>query len=249
MTTTAAPPPRTATAHLDGLSIVLPCHDEAASVDAVVEQALAVGELVADRLEVIVVDDGSDDATGERVAQLISRDPRVRLVVHARNLGYGAALRSGIEVARMPWVFLSDADGQFDLRDLEPALAERGEADVLWGYRLERSDNRLRRLNAAGWNRLVHLVLGLPVRDVDCAFKLIPRRILREAPPRCSGAGISAELLAGCLAAGATVREVGVHHHARIAGSASGAHPAVVLRGLGELLALRRRLGRARPAA
>jgi glycosyltransferase involved in cell wall biosynthesis len=235
-----------ASLRLDGLSIVLPCHDEADNVAAVVESALAVGALVAGRVEVIVVDDGSDDATGERAARLVAADERVRLVVHPRNLGYGAALRSGIGAARMPWVFLTDADGQFDLRDLVPALVERGGADVLWGYRLERSDNRLRRLNAAGWNRLVHALLGLPVRDVDCAFKLIPREALVAAAPRCDGAGISAELLAAGLAARLTVREVGVHHRPRAAGSASGARPRVVIRALGELLALRRRLGRVR---
>src|ERR1700712_2786152 len=125
MTTTPmmAPAPPAA-ARLAGLSILPPCHDEAANVAAVVASALDVGALVADRLEVIVVDDGSDDATGEQVARLVAADERVRLIVHPSNRGYGAAVRSGIDAARMPWLFLTDADGQFDLRDLAPALVE-----------------------------------------------------------------------------------------------------------------------------
>ena len=125
-------------AHVRGLSIVLPAHDEEASLAHVVRAALEVGAACADVCEVLIVDDGSRDGTSEVARSLASDDARVRVITHATNRGYGAALRSGFEQARLDWIFYTDADGQFDLDELPALLALLGRYDVVIGYRAER---------------------------------------------------------------------------------------------------------------
>lgn len=233
---------------LDGLSIVLPCLDEADNVRASVRAATAAAERVARAHEVLVVDDGSSDRTAAIAAELGVRDTRVRLLRHDCNRGYGAALRTGFRAARMPWVFLTDADLQFDLGELEAFAASAQECELVIGWRIARSDPFARRANAAAWNWLVERMFGLGVRDVDCAFKLMRRDLLAGLDLTSEGATISTELLVKAQAAGARIEQLGVHHRPRCAGEQSGARPRVVARALRELAALRRQLELEAPA-
>jgi len=234
-------------ARLPGLSIVLPCHDEQDNVADAIRYASAAAEAVALEWEVIVVDDGSTDATAERATAFVDADERVRLVVHAVNRGYGDALRSGIAAARMPWVFLTDADLQFDLRELERFVPLAAHADVVVGRRAQRQDPFVRRANAGAWNWLVRRLFAMPVRDVDCAFKLIRADLLNGLALRSHGAMISTELVLKLAARGARLEERDVRHRPRVAGKQSGADPRVVVRAFRELAWLRGEL-RARPS-
>src|SRR4051794_11130586 len=152
MTAVPVAPPATA---LEGVSIVLPCHDEAPNLVAAVRMASEAGRRHALEHEVIVVDDGSRDRTLAIATALAAADPAVRVVVHPANRGYGAALRSGIAAARQPWVLLTDADLQLDLAELEAFVPFAGTHDLVVGYRIERRDPYGRIVAAAAWNRLV----------------------------------------------------------------------------------------------
>jgi glycosyltransferase involved in cell wall biosynthesis len=227
---------------LAGLSIVLPCFNEADNIADAIRYATVAAERCATGHEIVVVDDGSTDETASIAARLAERDRRVRVVVHTRNRGYGDAVRTGITAARMPWVFLTDADLQFDLAELEDFLPLAARADLVVGWRILRRDPLNRRLNAAAWNWLVRRMFRLPVRDVDCAFKLVRRELLEQVTLEATGAMISTELVVKCLAAGGRLEELGVHHRPRVAGDQSGANPRVVVRAFFELARLRRRL-------
>jgi glycosyltransferase involved in cell wall biosynthesis len=240
MTATLAAPPAAA---LSGVSIVLPCHNEAPNLAPAVRMASEAGRRHALAHEVIVVDDGSEDRTLAIATGLAAKDPAVHVVVHPANRGYGAALRSGIAAARQPWVLLTDADLQFDLAELEAFVPLAHDHDAIVGYRIDRQDPYGRILAAAIWNRLVHRTFNLPVRDVDCAFKLVRRKFLYDLALESEGATISTELLVRLLGRQARLAELGVHHLPRTAGRQSGTSPRVVARALRELLALRRRLG------
>jgi glycosyltransferase involved in cell wall biosynthesis len=240
MTAALAAPPASL---LAGVSIVLPCHDEAPNLVAAVRMASEAGRRHAFEHEVIVVDDGSRDRTLSIATALAAADPAVRVVVHPTNRGYGAALRSGIAAAHQPWVLLTDADLQLDLAELASFVPLAGDHDLIVGYRIERSDPYGRIVAANAWNRLVHRMFQLPVRDVDCAFKLIRRKLLYDLELESDGAAISTELLVALLARHARLAELGVHHRPREAGRQSGTSPRVVARALRELIALRRRLG------
>jgi glycosyltransferase involved in cell wall biosynthesis len=234
---------------LPGLSIVLPCFNEADNLPDMVCDALAAAARVCTSFEVVIVDDGSSDGTAEVAATLAEGYRQVRLVIHLTNRGYGAAVRTGIAAARMPYVLLTDADLQFDLAELQGFVPLLEEADVVLGYRLRRNDPPARRAAAAGWNRLVRVLYGLPFRDVDCAFKLFPRDLLWQLELSSSGALFSTELLVRAAEAGAVMTEVGVHHFPRMSGRPTGGSPRVVARAFRELAQLHPSLARAARAS
>jgi glycosyltransferase involved in cell wall biosynthesis len=223
------------------LSVFLPCFDEEANVARTVERALAVlRERDLDRFEVIVVNDGSRDRTGVVADTLAEEYDEVRVAHHIENQGYGAALRTGFDAAKFPWVFFTDGDGQFDLAEIDGFLAAADDVEVVIGYRLQRADHFGRRVNTWLWSLAVRTLFRLRVRDVDCAFKLLSRHSLDEVGPlTASGAVISTELLVGIRRAGLAITQIGVHHLPRQAGSPTGASLKVILRALRELVVLR----------
>jgi glycosyltransferase involved in cell wall biosynthesis len=230
--------PARLTPRLAGLSVVLPCFNEVENVGEAISQTRRAARRVAGVYEVIVVDDGSTDGTGAAVEAIARRDPAVRLATHPDNLGYGAALRTGIAAARQPWILLTDADLQFDLDELDRLAACSATHDVIVGRRVQRRDPLHRRVNAAAWNALVNAVFKLPVHDVDCAFKLARTDLLQSLELRSRGAAISPELLLKSLAAGAAITELEVRHMPRRAGRQSGARLHVILSALRELALL-----------
>jgi len=234
---------------LPGLSAIVPVHDEAGSLEMVAHELLAVLPAVAAAWELIVVDDGSRDATAAIADRLASSRVGVRVVRHATNRGYGAALASGLAAARHPFVFWMDGDGQFRATELRLLVAALGEAEAVIGYRARRADRWIRRLNTALWNSLVRLLFDVPARDVNCAFKLVRRDVLGEEALQARGAMISTEILVRLHRRGSRIVEVPVAHFPRQGGSASGAAPRVVARALVELLRLAPRLWRGRLSA
>ena len=233
-------------ARAPALSFFFPAHDEAENIEALVGEALSVLPELAERFEIICVDDGSRDATPALADRLAAEHPGVvRVVHHPVNRGYGAALRSGFQAARYPLVCFTDGDRQFRLRDLGPLLDRlraHDRPDVVVGYRLRRADPPVRLLYARLYRLCLRTFYRLAVRDVDCACKLFRREALADVRLESSGAFLSAELLIKLRARGRRVVEVGVPHYPREAGRASGANPRVVLRAVRDFWRLRLRL-------
>lgn len=217
------------------LSVILPAHNEEAAIAETVQSVVDTLTAWVEDFEVIVVNDGSQDATRAIVEALAANDPRVRLINHAINEGYGAALVSGFEAVNKDLAFFMDSDGQFDIRDLDRFFPFIGKYDAVLGYRIDRQDTWMRKLNAWGWKLLVSIVLGLHVRDVDCAFKLYRADFFHKHRLETRGAMINAELLYKFTRAGYTYTQLGVHHLPRHGGRATGAKPAVIARAFREL--------------
>lgn len=194
--------------------------------------------------EVIIVNDGSKDRTGEIADRLAAQYPEVRAVHNCPNLGYGGALQRGFREATKTWVFYTDGDGQFDFEEIDNLLPLLGQYDIVSAYRLNRQDPLIRKLNAFGWTMLVNFVFGLWIRDIDCAFKIFPRRLFDEIEMRSMGALIDAEVLARAKRLGYSIGQAGVHHYPRTAGEQSGANIRVILRAFKELLLLRKHIVR-----
>ncbi len=217
------------------LSVILPAHNEEAVIADTIHTVIDTLTAWVQDFEVIVVNDGSKDATRTIVEAIAATDPRVRLINYATNQGYGAALVSGFEAVTRDLVFFMDSDGQFDICDLERFFPYIGEYDAVLGYRINRQDTWMRKLNALGWKMLVSTVFGLHVRDVDCAFKLYRADFFREHRLETRGAMINAEILYKFTRAGYTYTQLGVRHLPRRGGRATGAKPAVIARAFREL--------------
>ena len=224
------------------ISVFFPCYNEQENVGRTAAKAIMVLEKLNADFEVIIVDDGSSDDTGPIAAELADKDDRVKVVHHPRNLGYGAALQSGFEAATKELVFYTDGDGQFDITEMPSLLELMAQHDIVSAYRLNRQDSVIRRINGWCWTKLVCLLFGLKVRDIDCAFKLYKREIFDNIELSSTGALIDTEILARAARKGYRITQKGVHHYPRTAGEQSGANPAVILRAFKELFALQRRI-------
>jgi len=225
--------------HNVSISVFFPCYNEQDNITRVVEQALTVLEKLNADFEVIIVNDGSSDSTGQIADELAAQKDRVKVVHHRTNLGYGAALQTGFKAATKELVFYTDGDGQFDINEMPPLLRLMEQYDIVSCYRLNRQDNLVRKINGWCWTKLVCLLFGMKIRDIDCAFKLYKKEIFDNIKVVSTGALIDAEILARAVRKGYRVTQQGIHHYPRTAGAQTGANLRVILRAFKELLKLR----------
>jgi len=218
----------------ESISLVLPAWNEAEALPRAIEEADVALRRVARDYEIIVVDDGSRDGTADCVRQIAATNQAIRLIRHETNQGYGAALRSGFTAARCDLVVYTDADGQFDLAELDRFVLLADDYHVVCGYRIDRKDSALRCFYSRAYNLLVNLLLGPGVRDVDCALKMFHRDVLRELRITTNGFLVDTELLTQARQRNCSVVEVGVSHRPRTAGQStvSIAHIPVVIASL-----------------
>jgi dolichol-phosphate mannosyltransferase len=235
-----------ASTSLSGVSLVVPMLNEEKNVEELVRSVTPVLTALAVDWELILVNDGSSDETGSRILEATRRDSRIRHVAHSTRQGYGAALRSGMLAARLPYIALMDGDLQMDCSDLLRFRSAIETHDLVVGYRARRRDGWTRVVAGRVWNHLVGRLLGFAVNDVDCSLKMFRRDLVHALPLRSRGATISAELVARARARGASIVEVEVNHKPRKHGVPTGLQARVVWRALLELVTLRRELGRNR---
>lgn len=202
-----------------GISVFFPAYNDEASIAGLVGDALAILPSLAEDFEVIVVDDGSTDGTAAVLDTLARADPRVRVVHHAVNRGYGAALRTGFASATKELVFYTDGDGQYDVRELARLRPLLGEGvDIVNGYKVQRADGLQRKAIGAVYNRLAHLLFSIPIRDVDCDFRLLRRRAVEQVELVSSSGSICVELVHKLHRRGCVFAEVPVRHRPRAHG-------------------------------
>ena len=222
----------------NSISVFFPCFNEQANVARTVEQAQNVLEKLNIDFEIIIVNDGSSDNTARIADEISSRNERIKVVHHERNLGYGAALQSGFKAATKELVFYTDGDGQFNINEMPFLLPMMKQFDIVSCYRLKRQDPFIRKLNGWCWTKLVCLLFGMRIRDIDCAFKLYKREIFDNIKMTSTGALIDTEILARAKNRGYRIAQKGVHHFPRSAGEQTGANIRVIFRAFKELFKL-----------
>lgn len=223
------------------LSVFFPAYNEESNIKNTVEKAdLVLRKLHLKNYEILVIDDGSKDQTPQVLKSLETKIKNLKIITHQPNQGYGAALKSGYYNSKYQWIAFTDGDGQFDFSEIDKFLDLTDKYDLIWGYRIERQDPLLRKLNGWGWTFISSLLLGFKVRDVDCAFRLVNKKVIETIPKLESTRGgmISPELLAKAKKAGFKITEVGVHHFRRTAGEQTGANLKVILKSFNELFKL-----------
>lgn len=219
------------------LSVFFPAYNEEANIKKTIIDARSVLQEIADKWEIIIIDDGSKDKTGKISDDLSKGDRNIKVIHHKPNRGYGGALKSGFYSSKYAWIATVDSDGQFDFSEITKLLEKNKEADVVIGYRIDRKDPVLRKIFGWGWTFLANLLLGINVKDVDCAFKLVDRKVINTIPKLESTRGgmISPELLAKAKKCGFKIAQVGVHHFSREEGSQTGANFKVIFKSFMDL--------------
>jgi len=220
------------------ISAFFPCYNDAATLAKVVEKALSVLSGISDDFEVIIVDDGSRDGSGIIADELAARHPEVRVVHHEKNRGYGGALKAGIKSSTKKWVFYTDSDGQYDVLDLLKLQPLTARADVINGYKSGRHDPWYRVILGSTYNFLIHRMFAIPIKDVDCDFRLMRGELARSLDLHSDGGAICVEMIKGLQAAGATFVDVPVEHHERESGKSQFFKPKNLVVMVGELLSL-----------
>lgn len=227
---------------IEKLSVFLPAYNEEASIQKTVKNVTDNLKKHLPTWELIIVNDGSKDRTGVIIDQIASQDHRVRVIHHSPNRGYGGALKSGLYACRYPWISFIDSDGQFDFSEISRFLDTQQQtgADLVIGYYLGRQVSFIRKLNTFAWQVLVRLLFGLAVKDIDCGFKLISKKVLDRIEPLQSerGAFISSEFLIKAQKAGFTIVEIGVSHYPRRQGEGTGANLDVIIQSFVDLFKL-----------
>ena len=231
---------------IDELSVFLPCYNEGANLEKTVKNVESSLSRVAKKWEIIIVNDGSKDGTEEIAERLAAKNKNIRVITHPTNRGYGAAFKSGLYGGKYNWVAFIDADGQFDFSEIRDFIAKQKEtkADLIIGYYRKRQVGLNRKLNSAAWQLVVNLLFGLNVKDIDCGFKLISKKVIDRIPKLESerGAFVSSEFLIKARKIGFRIIEIPIHHFPRLAGNATGAKLNVIIKSFVDLFRLWKKL-------
>ena len=208
------------TARTHTVSVFFPAYNDAPSLPKLVSAAFEVLKAHVDDYELIVVNDGSHDNTGEVLAELERKyAPLMRVVTHEKNRGYGGALRSGFAAATKELVFYTDGDGQYDVRELPKLLREMApDVGLVNGYKLERNDPRHRIWIGSAYNAFARTLFRVRIRDIDCDFRLIRRSLLEAIELWSTSGTVCVELVRKLELTQYRVVEVGVHHYPRLHG-------------------------------
>lgn len=205
--------------NLKSLSVFFPCLNDGKSLPYLLDKTYKVLPKITQNYEVIVIDDGSTDESREIIKRIQRRYENLKLFVHPKNLGYGAVLMTGFKKAAKEWVFYTDGDGQYDPSELIKLVDKtNNKIDVVNGYKIRREDNTVRRLTGSIYNFMIQKIYSLPIRDIDCDFRLIRKSSLSKIKLSSKSGLICLELIYKLKKAKARFAEAPVHHYKRLYG-------------------------------
>ncbi len=222
------------------LSVFFPLFNEEGNVETIVKKSVEILEKLKLEYEIILINDGSSDKTEEVIDKLVLRNSKIRAIHHPKNLGYGEALKSGFYNAKYDTIVYTDGDNQFDFAEVTKFLEKIDEYDLIVGYRIKRQDPLFRILFKMGWKLSLLAFFRLTLKDADCGFKMIKRKVLEKIPHLLSsrGAMINAELAIKTKKAGFKIGQVGVNHYPRLSGKPTGASLNVIVKSYIDLIRL-----------
>jgi len=222
------------------LSIFFPAYNEEKNIEQTIIKTLDILKTTHEikDFEILVINDGSNDNTRFIVEKISKIDNRIKIINHIKNEGYGAALKTGIKSCKYEYIFFSDSDLQFDIKEIRNMITHTDYYDVIIGYRLNRKDNILRKINATGWNILNRILFKLKIRDINCAFKLFKKDVFNNINIYSNGAMVNAEILIKLQKSGKLFKEIPVNHFPRVQGKQTGANILVIIKSFKEIIRL-----------
>lgn len=228
---------------IDELSVFFPCYNEEKNIENTISKAVPVLNQIAKKWEIILINDGSKDNTAKVLEKIQNKNPKqIKIITHNPNRGYGAALKSGLYNSQYQWITFTDSDGQFDFSEVSKLITKQQQtkADVVIGYYLARQVSKAAIITSKIWELIVFILFGLHVTDIDCAFKLINKKVVDTIPKLEAerGAFISSEFLIKAKKSHFKIAEVGVHHYPRTEGKATGRSLKVIIKSFSDLFRL-----------
>jgi len=228
------------------LSVFLPTYNEEGNIQEVIQNTIEAANLNAEKWELIIVDDGSSDSTNEIVNRIVNSNNNVRIIRHEKNSGYGASLKTGFYSSKYDWISFIDSDGQFNFKEISKFIEKQQEtgADMVIGFYNKRKVSFAKVITSKIWEALVYILFGLKVRDIDCGFKLVSRKVIEGIAHLESsrGAFISSELLIKAKKKGFKIAETAVTHYPRTKGRGTGRKLNVIIESFIDLLKLWKKL-------
>lgn len=221
---------------LKSLSVFFPVYNEEANLELLIEKADRVVSTLANRYELLIINDGSTDDSLKIVRQLAHKYPHLKVISHPQNKGYGEALKTGIKNSHYEWIFWTDGDLQFDLAELANFIKVTDYYQAILGYRKKRAEGLSRSLNANLFKLYIDLLFRLHVKDIDCAFKLIAAKPLKTLELTSGSAFTSAEILYRLKKQNIKFKEIAVQHYPRLYGHPTGANLKVIIKACYEAL-------------
>jgi glycosyltransferase involved in cell wall biosynthesis len=221
---------------LESLTVFFPVYNEEDNIPLLIDSASKNIPNFAKDYELIIINDGSTDRSQEIAKQLIAGKKHWRLISHSKNLGYGEVLKTGIKEAKKKWLFFTDGDMQFDIKELVNFLPHTNEFQAIIGYRHKRAEGFPRSLNARLFKIYIDLLFRLHVKDIDCAFKLIKTDLLKNLDLNSGSAFTSSEILYRLKKKKVHFKELPVSHYPRRYGEATGANLRVIVKACYEAL-------------
>jgi len=223
----------------ESITVFFPAFNDEASIGPLVTSALEVLSTLTTDYEVIVVDDGSTDGTPAIADKLARSLSNVKVIHHPRNQGYGVALRTGFRQASKDFIFYTDGDGQYDVRELVSLFSLMSDdVDVVNGYKKKRYDSRRRKALGTIYNTLARFFFRLPIRDIDCDYRLLRRSAIERISLSASSGVICVEMIRKLGSAGCVFRETPVRHYPRLHGKSQFFTPSRVARTVFDLFVL-----------
>ena len=223
------------------LSVFFPAYYDEKNIDKVVHKAVQVlEELQLKDYEITIIEDGSPDKTDEVADALAKQYPKVKVIHHEKNKGYGATLWEGFSTARFEYVFYTDGDNQFDLEELKKFVSLIPYTDMVIGYRKKKQYSTYRKLTSFVYNLILRFAFNIDYIDIDCAFKIITTDLFRKITVRTKDAFIDAEIMIKANMMGYTSTEVGVKHLPRVDGVSTAARPSIIFRTIREIISFRK---------
>jgi len=223
----------------DEISFFCPAYFDENNLPELISVVFDFLSKISQKFEIIIIEDGSPDKTGEIAESLAKQYPHIRVIHHSKNLGYGATLKDGFSSARYEYVMYTDGDNQYDVREFEPYLRLLKEADILSGYARKKSVTTRRKIQSVVYNWLILILFSFRIKDINCSMKIFKKKVLDSIQIKSTGAFIDAEMLIKAKQKGFKIAQFPVTHYFRKNGPASGSKFSVIVQTLKEMLMFR----------
>lgn len=224
---------------LANITFFCPALNEEKNLKPLIDSLLVTLPKFAEDFEVIIIDDGSTDSTFSIANSLAQSNPRIRVIHHKKNLGYGVSLAEGFKGARCDWVMYTDADFQYDLAEALPYVGLLNNHDILSGFVTKKATSLARELQSKVYNTLVRILFGINIKDINCASKIYSKKVIDAIEIKSKGFFVDAEMVIKASRLGYSIAQYPITHLRRNSGVATGSRPSLIFQNIFEMLRFR----------